>query len=546
MTNKSSYFTKTTTNITEREGRTFRIREVFATRRSLSVCELNVRRPRRLRDITERNNQSESQIYEYYKSTSSSLQNKSTRENNINKKLLMEKTKKLKVGKCSNDMEGRRIRLRSKKIKSILRAENIMNDRVNGYPIQVTEITMVKRGNSSVGKCSNDMEGRRIRLRSKKIKSILRAENIMNDRVNGYPIQVTEITMVKRGNSSAFGTVYRANPKNIEMDVALKSLHENDNEKFYKKFVKELKNISTVNYHDNIIKFYGICIDSSTETYYLVLQYAKDGDLRTYLQNNFNKLDWKIKIQMAKDITSGLNCIHEENIVHKDLHSKNILVHERRLLITDLGLSQSLDANSISISTDGGIVAYADPEYLRNKMKLISYKRDKASDIYSLGVLFWELSSGRPPFNDFRNLDIYRMVISGEREKPINKTPKDYIDIYSSAWEDKPNQRPTIKNIFDSLENIKLENIYNNSNDNQAYTNNQSQASMNKFIKDSISFSSFTASNLGEVMEVSQCSIENTKDHVSDKLLTDLENPETTGIYNSSIHENNSNISNIS
>ncbi|RHZ73896.1 hypothetical protein Glove_228g119 [Diversispora epigaea] len=351
--------------------------------------------------------------------------------------------------------------------------------------------------------------------------------------------------------SGAFGTVYRANSKNLGIHVALKSLHENDNELFYKKFVRELTNILAVNYHDNIIKFYGISIDPSTETYYLVLQYAKDGDLRTYLRNNFNTLDWKIKIQMAKDIASGLYCIHEEDIVHKDLHSKNILVHEGSLLITDLGLSKPSDTDSISMG--GGMAAYADPEYLRNQMNFISYQRDKASDIYSLGVLFWELSSGRPPFNKFPSLGICKMVTSGEREKPINETPKDYINIYSNAWKGDPNQRPTIKSIFDSLGNIKLENIYTDPNDNQgAYINNPFQASMDAFSKDSVSMDfskdslSFSSSNLGEVTEVSQVSIESIKDQVSDQTLTDLANLEITGIDNSSIRENNSSISNIS
>ncbi|CAG8651925.1 3593_t:CDS:2, partial [Diversispora eburnea] len=165
----------------------------------------------------------------------------------------------------------------------------------------------------------------------------------------------------------------------------------------------------------------------STDTHYLVLQYAKDGDLRTYLRNNFDRLDWKIKIKMAKDITSGLLCIHEENIVHKDLHSKNILVHGERLLIADLGLSQSLDSNSISVG--GGMLAY---------------------------------------------------VTNGKREVPINGTPEDYIKIYSSAWNDDPTQRQTIKNIFDSLENINLENIYNDSNDNQEAFNNQSQVQLTR------------------------------------------------------------------
>ncbi|RHZ78413.1 hypothetical protein Glove_165g3 [Diversispora epigaea] len=320
-------------------------------------------------------------------------------------------------------------------------------------------------------------------------KSALKDKYIRNFDYNAFE-NITRIA------SGAFGTVHRANSTNLEKHVALKSLHENENGKlFYEKFVRELTNILSVNNHKNIINFYGITIDPKTGTHYLVLQYAKDGDLRTYLQNNFKILDWKIKINMAKDITSGLRCIHKENIVHKDLHSKNILVDEGRLLITDLGLSQPLDSNSNSMA--GGMIAYTDPKYLRNQMKYESYKRNKASDIYSLGVLFWELSSGRPPFYKIQDLGILNLVISGEREKPINETPVDYINIYSSAWEDDPNERPTIENIFDSLENIKLENIYYDSNDNQyiqseAYIN---QASINDFGRDFISnASSFTTS----------------------------------------------------
>ncbi|RHZ64785.1 hypothetical protein Glove_320g191 [Diversispora epigaea] len=305
------------------------------------------------------------------------------------------------------------------------------------------------------------------------------------------------ITEISRG---AFGTVYHANSTNLRKHVALKSLHENDNEKFYEKFVRELTNIMAVNNHDNIINFYGISINPKTPTYYLVLQYAKDGDLREYLRNNFKSLDWKTKINMAKDITSGLCYIHDANIVHKDLHSRNILVHEERLLIADLGLSQPLDTDLNSMV--GGMVAYTDPEYLRNPKK---YRRNKTSDIYSLGVLFWELSSGRPPFNNVSCFEMYNLVTSDRREAPINETPKDYINIYSSAWKIDPNQRPTIKDIFDYLENIKLENIYDETKDNQDiqsedYINNPSQASASAYSKDSVSMaSSFTTPNLIEV-----------------------------------------------
>ncbi|CAG8498620.1 7047_t:CDS:2 [Diversispora eburnea] len=246
-----------------------------------------------------------------------------------------------------------------------------------------------------------------------------------------------------------FGIVSCAYSKVLEKHVALKCLFDENNIDFYKAFMNELQNINAVNHHKNIIKFYGVSIDESAEKCYLVLQYAEDGNLRTYLKNNFVNLDWKTKIRMAQDITNGLCYMHESNIVHRDLHSKNVLVHEGRLLITDLGLSKRLDANSNSFA--GGTCAYSDPEYLRN---LKTYKRNKASDIYSLGVLLWELSSGKPPFNALMDFDIYFKILSGKRETSIKGTPDDYIKIYSNAWEDNPEKRPTIENIRDSLENV--------------------------------------------------------------------------------------------
>ncbi|RHZ75971.1 hypothetical protein Glove_208g207 [Diversispora epigaea] len=255
----------------------------------------------------------------------------------------------------------------------------------------------------------------------------------------------------------AFGTVKQAYSRSLRKKVALKSITDEN----YELFFKELTNILAVNNNDNIIKFFGISIEPLTNKYLLVLQYANDGDLRIYLRKNFEKLNWEKKINMAKDIALGLYFIHESNIVHRDLHSKNILVNEGRLLIADLGLSQPLDSNSNSVN--GGMFAYTDPGYLRDT----KYKRDKCSDIYSLGVLFWELSSGKPPFKDFHGLDILEKIRLGDRETPINGTPLDYIKIYESAWSDDPNQRPDVERILNILENIKLENVHYNHNNDQ-------------------------------------------------------------------------------
>ncbi|RHZ83968.1 hypothetical protein Glove_86g161 [Diversispora epigaea] len=269
-----------------------------------------------------------------------------------------------------------------------------------------------------------------------------------------------------------FGEVKKAYLNTLRKHVALKCLrdfNDDNDDKFYKQFMNEVKNINKVNHHDNIIHFYGVSIDPSIEKYYLVLQYAEDGNLQTYLRNNFEKLDWNAKISMAKDIARGLSHIHQKNIVHRDLHSKNILVHEGKLLIADLGLSKQLDSKS-NFSIEGGMIAYTDPLYLQNAE---TYKRNKASDIYSIGVLLWELSSGKPPFCNHSIMSIFQIVASGKREQHIRGTPIDYINVYSNAWKKNSEVRSTIEKICESLENIKLENVYNISSENIQLENNE-------------------------------------------------------------------------
>ncbi|CAG8624561.1 353_t:CDS:2, partial [Acaulospora colombiana] len=136
-------------------------------------------------------------------------------------------------------------------------------------------------------------------------------------------------------------------------------------------------------------------------------------------------------------------------------YSKNVLIHNNRLMITDFGLSKSREKikekNSTTIVGCAPQV-YCDPQFLNDPS---SYKQDKSSDIYSLGVIFWEISSGKVP-----QIGLIDIIIRGIRETPIDGTPLDYVNIYSQAWQGDPNQRPTIENILNYLEKVNLEPVF--------------------------------------------------------------------------------------
>lgn len=97
-------------------------------------------------------------------------------------------------------------------------------------------------------------------------------------------------------------------------------------------------------------------------------------------------------------------------------------------------------------------------------------------------VLFWKLSSSRPPFYNKLDFEIAILVINSEWETPINGTPDNYIKIYLSAWNDNPEQRPIIKNIYNLLKNIRLEILHSNCNKNNQHTEFKSQNSTENFL----------------------------------------------------------------
>ncbi|CAB4426295.1 unnamed protein product [Rhizophagus irregularis] len=242
----------------------------------------------------------------------------------------------------------------------------------------------------------------------------------------------------------------KANWENRKITVVLKNLNNSQiNESDFKQFIAKLKALHEIDHSIN--RFLGLTRDSH-DNYFLILEYANGRNLRDYLKVKFSTLEWEVKLQMALDITRGLMYLHSKNIIHGNLHACNVLVNNGIIIITDLKL-----LNQVAEVTSEYIV-YVEPQYLRNP----SYERDMKSDIYSLGVLLWELSSGRPPFSEYMQKEfglaqVENKLLNGEREEPIENAPSEYLQLYQKCWKDDPNLRPGINEVYEILSQLKLQ-----------------------------------------------------------------------------------------
>jgi len=173
------------------------------------------------------------------------------------------------------------------------------------------------------------------------------------------------------------------------------------------------------------------------------MKYACEGTLFEYLRENSRILKWRNKIQMLDDIIYGIKRIHEQGIMHHDLHSGNILYHGGKPLIADLGLSISA---STSNEERFGNLPYVAPEVLRNE------PYTKASDIYSFGVLMSVMSTCKEPFNGIRRDCLGLRICEGSRPEFARNTPKSYIELANKCMNADPGKRPTAKKIHGILE----------------------------------------------------------------------------------------------
>lgn len=223
-----------------------------------------------------------------------------------------------------------------------------------------------------------------------------------------------------------------------DREVAIKILKDEflDNEDFIRRFKNESKAIAVLN-HPNIVRVYDVSFGDMIQ--YIVMEYIDGITLKEYIEMQ-NVLDWKETLHLTTQILKALQHAHENGIVHRDIKPQNImLLQDGTIKVTDFGIAR-FSSNATRTMTEQAIgsVHYIAPEQARGD------KTDGKTDIYSVGVMMYEMLTGRLPFDADSAVSVALMQLqtTAKRPRQINPDiPSGLEEITIKAMQKNPNDR---------------------------------------------------------------------------------------------------------
>lgn len=255
--------------------------------------------------------------------------------------------------------------------------------------------------------------------------------------------------------TGGMAVVYRAYDTIDDRVVAIKILKDEfaDNNEFIRRFKNESKAIAVLS-HPNIVKVYDVSFGDRIQ--YIVMEYIDGITLKDYLSHQ-KDIKWQEAVHFTSQILEALNHAHSKGVIHRDIKPQNIiLLQDGTIKVTDFGIARFSKSKTRTMTDKAiGSVHYIAPEQARGDFT------DEKADIYSVGVMLYEMTTGELPFEADNAVSVAIMQLQTQPRKPRNinpDIPEGLEDITLKAMQKDPNNRyQTAQQMLDDLEKFMMD-----------------------------------------------------------------------------------------
>ncbi|KAG9455116.1 hypothetical protein H6P81_008020 [Aristolochia fimbriata] len=283
---------------------------------------------------------------------------------------------------------------------------------------------------------------------------LLDSENLENwkqDEGSGSEEWLADLSQLFIGNKFASGShsrIYRGIYKQRAVAVKMVRIPDREEETrslLEKQFVSEVQLLSRL-YHPNIVQFIAAC--RKPPVYCIITEYMSQGTLRMYLHKKEPySLSTETILRLALDISRGMEYLHSQGVIHRDLKSQNLLLNdEMRVKVADFGTS-CLETQCRASKGNAGTYRWMAPEMIKEK------PCTRKVDVYSFGIVLWELTTALVPFQGMTPVQAAYAVSEKNARPPLadNCSPL-LASLIKRCWSAKPSRRPDFSYIVSVLE----------------------------------------------------------------------------------------------
>ena len=258
--------------------------------------------------------------------------------------------------------------------------------------------------------------------------------------------------IIEKIGDGGMATVYKAKCRILNRKVAIKVLQDeySNDQEFIKRFQIEAQSAASLS-HPNIVSIYDVANEGNL--HYIVMELIEGTTLKELIKEK-RRLEWRQAVEIASQIASGLAQAHKNHIIHRDIKPHNIIMTKDGVAkITDFGIAKAVTTSTINASgTTLGSVHYFSPEHARGGYT------DEKSDIYSLGVVLYEMVTGKVPFESDTPVSVALKHLQEKPVQPIEivaSIPRGLNDIILKAMQKEISERyASASDMYEDLQKI--------------------------------------------------------------------------------------------